>query len=47
MSSLAKTGSLGKIRATMKGKNGKTAVLPGFCEIEHVGGSGGTRSMVL
>ena len=41
MSSLAQTESLGKIRATMKGKNGNNAVLPGFCEIEHGGDSGG------
>jgi hypothetical protein len=26
------------------GKTGKTAVLPGFCKIEHSGGSGGALS---
>ena len=28
-------------RRSVGGKTGKTAVLPGFCKIEHGGGSGG------
>ena len=35
------------IRAATRGKTGKTVVLPGFCEMESGGGSGGTSVIWL